>query len=394
MLLGLLAASCVSAASPAAGERAGIESPSPAETVLPDADATEDPFADVYIRFFPDWWLETDFSKHSARYEEFIWAGPDPDGIPAIDTPIFGATVYGDAWLEDESPVLFFEWQEDARAYPLDILMYHEIVNDTVGGLPVAVTYCPLWNSALVFDRSLPDGTLLDFGTTGNLRKSNLVMFDRTTHSWWQQFSGEALIGELTGNVLAILPSQIASWADFKLYRPEGTVLSRQTGEIRPYGNSQYPGYDEIDATPFLFEESIDERLPAMERVVALSSEGVDMAYPFHLLQDEGVINDQVAGTPIVIFWAEGTKSPFGEASDPPGASAVFVRTVDETLLTFAKTDKGFIDGETGSLWNIFGQALEGPMTGTMLQRVPYTEPFWFAWAAFRPETEIWSRAE
>ncbi|MGH2602162.1 MAG: DUF3179 domain-containing protein, partial [Dehalococcoidia bacterium] len=180
--------------------------------------------------------------------------------------------------------VIAFEHAGDARAYPLAILIWHEIVNDTVGGLPVTVTFCPLCNTAIVFDRRL-DGQVLDFGTTGNLRHSDLVMYDRQTESWWQQVTGEAIVGELTGKQLTFLPAVIVAWSEFKAAYPQGQVLSSETGFLRDYGQNPYTGYDDADESPFLFRGTADGRLPPKERVVTVSLGGEDVAYPWPVLE-------------------------------------------------------------------------------------------------------------
>jgi hypothetical protein len=185
---------------------------------------------------------KTDFSKRSVSEQEFMSGGPGKDGIPAVDDPKFVAVEDAD-FLEDREPVIELVVEDDARAYPIQILIWHEIVNDVVGGVPVAVTFCPLCNAAIAFDRRL-DRQTLDFGTTGNLRSSDLVMYDRQTESWWQQFGGEALVGRLTGASLEQLPSRIVSWADFRREHAGGRVLSRDTGFARPYGENPYVGYD------------------------------------------------------------------------------------------------------------------------------------------------------
>lgn len=287
---------------------------------------------------------------------------------------------------------MFFEWNGDARAYPLAILVFHEIVNDMVGDLPVTLTFCPLCNATIAFSRTLPDGTVLDFGTSGNLRNSDLIMYDRQTHSWWQQFTGEAIVGDLTGTKLEFLPSQIIAWSDFVENHPEGRVLSRDTGHFRNYGQTPYPGYDQID-DPFLFEGETDGRLRAVERVAAIEINGVHVAYPFTPLSEVQVVNDDVGGKAVVVFWKGGTISSFSVANLAPetGSTSVFLREVDGEVLTFKAAGGGFEDEQTGSLWNIFGEAVEGPMIGTRLEQVVSAEHFWFAWAAFKPDTVVWS---
>jgi hypothetical protein len=183
---------------------------------------------------------DTDFSKRSVSLGEFRSGGPGKDGIPAIDDPKF-VTVEDADFLESREPVIELVVDGDARAYPIQILIWHEIVNDVVDGAPVAVTFCPLCNTAIVFDRRVKE-QVLDFGTTGNLRNSDLVMYDRQTESWWQQFGGEALVGELTGFELEQLPARIVAWADFRREHAGGKVLSRDTGFSRSYGQNPYVG--------------------------------------------------------------------------------------------------------------------------------------------------------
>ncbi|HSN73727.1 MAG TPA: DUF3179 domain-containing protein [Anaerolineae bacterium] len=181
--------------------------------------------------------FSTDFSRHTVPYSEVFSGGPPKDGIPAIDAPNFVAVAAADEWLQPQEPVVLVQVDGNARAYPLQILTWHEIVNDTVGGLPLAVTFCPLCNTAIAFERTL-DGRVLDFGTTGRLRFSNLLMYDRQTESWWQQAGGDAIAGDLDGRQLAFYPATIVAWDEFKAAHPDGQVLSRETGFSRSYGSN------------------------------------------------------------------------------------------------------------------------------------------------------------
>ena len=282
-----------------------------------------DPFEGVDLRFNLRYWPDTDFSNRSIDLGEISSGGPPPDGIPAIDSPVFESVAEADTWLGPDWPIMFFENNGVARAYPLVILIHHEIVNDVVGDLPVSLTFCPLCNSTIAFDRRLSDGTVLDFRTTGNLRNSDPVMYDRQTRSWWQQFTGEAIVGELTGTVLEVLPSQIIGWSEFIERHPEGEVLSRNTGHVRNYGRNPYAGYDSIRNNPFLFDGDLDGRLPAVERVVAIEVDDLDVAYPFTLLSELQVLNDTVQGTPLTVFWQTGTASTFGNSGQDTGSTAV-----------------------------------------------------------------------
>ncbi len=181
-------------------------------------------------------------------YSEILSGGPPKDGIPAIDEPQLTTTDEADTWLEPQEPVILLQVGDDARAYPIQILMWHEIVNDTVGEVPVVVTFCPLCNTGIAFERTFEDH-VLDFGTTGRLRYSNMIMYDRQTETWWQQATGEAIVGEFTGRRLTFIPASIISWADFKAAHPEGGVLSRETGYRRDYGRNPYVGYDDVKMT-------------------------------------------------------------------------------------------------------------------------------------------------
>ncbi len=178
--------------------------------------------------------FKTDFSKHCVPYSEIMSGGPPKDGIPALNASKFVSVSAADSWLKPNEPVIYFQVSDDSRAYPIQILIWHEIVNDTVGGVPVAITFCPLCNTAIAFERSV-NGRVLDFGTTGRLRYSNLIMYDRQTESWWQQAIGQAIVGQFTGTKLVARPAAIIAWSTFKTAHPDGRVLSRDTGYDRPY---------------------------------------------------------------------------------------------------------------------------------------------------------------
>lgn len=161
----------------------------------------------------------TDFTKHSVPLGSIQPGGPPPDGIPPIDHPRYVSIAAAARFLAPREPVIAVSIGGRARAYPLEILTWHEIVNDTLAGVPITVTYCPLCNSAIAFERHAA-GRTLTFGTTGNLRNSDLVMWDRQTQSWWQQFSGQAIVGSLTGTRLRELDSQTLSFADYRARYP------------------------------------------------------------------------------------------------------------------------------------------------------------------------------
>ena len=340
---------------------------------------------------FSNW--KTDFSLHSVPYNEIISGGPPRDGIPPLDDPKFTTFKDADGWLDAQEPVIALELNGDARAYPLQILTWHEIANDVVGGVPVSVTFCPLCNSAIVFDRRL-DGVVYDFGTSGKLRQSDLVMWDRQTESWWQQFTGEGIVGELTGRKLIFIPASIIAWADFKAANPEGKVLSRDTGFGRPYGKNPYAGYDRADNPPFLFRGDLDGRLLPKERVAAMTIGDVDAAFPFSALEKERVVNYTINDQDLVVLFKPGTLSALDSGSikdsQSVGATGVFQTHLDGQKLTFRADGDSFVDNETGSVWNILGEAIEGPLAGKKLTPIVHANHFWFAWGAFKPDTKTY----
>jgi hypothetical protein len=317
--------------------------------------------------------------------------GPPPDGIPPIDRPLFRRAVDVDG-LADVEPVLAFEIDGDVRAYPVRIMIWHEIVNDTVAGVPVAITYCPLCNSAVAYDRRVGE-RVVSFGTSGLLWNSALVMYDRQTESLWSHFTGEAIVGRLTGASLATLPVATIGWAAWRDAHPDGLVLDADTGFDRDYGRNPYPGYDDISARPFLYDGEVDGRYAAMTRVVGIELDGEAAAVPLAVLRDLGVVEFELAAAPVTVWWQPGTAS----ALDTPdlaggadvGSTSVFRAEVDGRRLTFRAEPGGAVDIETGSRWDRFGRVIEGPLLGSRLRRVAHVDTFWFAWGVFRPDGEV-----
>jgi Protein of unknown function (DUF3179) len=308
-------------------------------------------------------WRRTDFSKHSVPLAEIKSGGPAKDGIPSIDMPRFerwdrGRPAGWSAGLGDTEPVIALSIDDDARAYPLRVLIWHEIVNDAVGRTPVAVTYCPLCNAALVFER-IPDGRILDFGTTGKLRHSDLVMYDRQTESWWQQFTGEAIVGSMTGQRLRLIPSRLESFERFRQRFPQGQVLVPSDPNLRNYGRNPYVGYDAIGQKPFLYDGSLPDGIEPMERVVAIeTAPGRYDAWTLTLLRSKGTIRSG----DLLIAWQPGQASALDKASLRAGrdvGNVVVQKQREETLID-----------------------------------VPYDLTFAFAFHAFRPGSPIHKDAE
>ncbi len=367
----------------------------PADATIEPRPATEPPDLGD-LRVSTEQWT-TDFNRASVDLGDFIGGGPPKDGIPSIDAPRFESVADASDWLRPVSPVISLEVGGHPRAYPLAILVWHEIVNDTLGGVPLVVTFCPLCHTALVFERTL-DGTVHEFGTTGNLRFSDLVMYDRQTESWWQQATGEAIVGTLTGSKLTFVAAQIVSLADFAAAYPDGDVLGRDTGFQRDYGRNPYPGYDQANERPFLYAGAIDGRLAPKERVVTIERGGAVIAVPYPTLEARGTVEIATAPGPVVVFWAPGTAAaldgPGIDDGRDAGGTGVFVPEVGGQTLTFSRVggrDGSITDVETGSTWAVTGRATAGPLRGSQLPPVVHGDHFWFAWAAFEPETQLWS---
>lgn len=346
--------------------------------------------------------FKTDFTKHSVPYSEILSGGPPRDGIPALNDPQFVSVSEADAWLKPKEPVILVRVGEDARAYPIQILIWHEIANDTVGGEPLVVTFCPLCNTAIAFKRTVnpstgsgQGGQVFDFGTTGRLRFSNLIMYDRQTETWWQQATGEAIAGELTGAQLEFYPAAIISWEDFKTSYPGGKALSRETGYPRDYGRNPYIGYDDVNNPPFLYRGPVTpNQLPPVARVLTIDVNGETVAYPYETLEQVGAVNDTVGGEAVLVVWQAGTVSPLDGSSTAAGrdvgTAAAFSRELDGKTYTFSFEDGKILDDQTKSEWNVLGQAVAGELKGKQLAPLVSINHFWFSWAAFKPETRIY----
>lgn len=310
--------------------------------ILSAAAQAEDPF---------EWrqeWPRTDFSRHSVKLSEIRGGGPPKDGIPSIDRPQFApVSARYPLPLGETEPVISVSLDGDARAYPLRVLTRHEIVNDAVGGRPVIVTYCPLCNLSIVFDATV-NGRVLDFGTTGKLRNSDLVMYDRETESWWQQFTGEAIAGELTGAKLAMLASRLESFESFRKRYPKGQILLPPANRPGAYANP-YVRYDSRERPYAFYSGRMPEGIEPMERVVAVGGK----AWALSLVTEKKRIEDG----DLVVSWAPGQNSALDtrDISDGRDVGNVAVQR---------RTPAGSID-------------------------VPYTVTFAFAFNAFHPDAAI-----
>jgi len=244
-------------------------------------------------------WPRTDFAKTTIDLGEIFSGGIPRDKIPAIDKPTIGTLEQGAQVYDPREPVIAVTVNGETRGYPLTILIWHEIVNDRLGGVPITVTYCPLCNSAVVFDRRVGD-QVLDFGTTGNLRFSDLVMYDRQTESWWQQFTGSGIVGEYAGAELTLLPVRVEPFGVFAARKPDADILLRTPGFARNYGVNPYGGYDSGDS-PLFPGIPEPEGIAPMAYVVAVG----DQAWSLDLLKRK----KRIEAGDLVLTWETGQLS-------------------------------------------------------------------------------------
>lgn len=345
---------------------------------------------------------KTDTTKHTVKLSELMVVLP-PGSFPKLDYPKFIGKDEGLKSFIKREPVMSVEINGEAKAYPLNMLSVHEISNDTINGIPIVATYCPLCNSGLVFDRRLNyngKNYLLEFEVSGMLRNSDMVMFDKQTESWWQQLMGTSIVGELAGTELKVIPSLIISVQEFFNRYPDGKILSKQSGDAESqkyYGTNFYGKYDNPNGSPykrFFKKDKIDKRLPAMERIVNIASNGKYKIYPFSVIRKIGVINDSFNGKDFVIFYQPGLLSVLDEKdiskSKDIGAVTVFNSYLKNQKFTFTKLNGKIVDNETNSVWDITGKCIKGKLAGSQLTIEPYSTHFAFAWLAFHPGSVIY----
>ena len=334
-----------------------------------------------------------DFPDPLIDLDDLLPGGPPPNGIPSIDYPLFQPVAEVD-WLDEDEPVLSLTIDDKTKAYPIRIMMSHEIVNDRLAGVPVAVTYCPFCNSGVAFERTVA-GETTTFKVSGKLYADNPVMYDRLTESLWPQLTGRASVGALTGTQLESIPVGAVGWAQFREEHPDARVLSRSTGHDRDYLTNPYLGYDDPDSEPlFALPADPDTRLPVKARVVGVG-EGKDaVAVSRDLLADRGVQHVEVGQKRVVLWHWPGQVSALDTREIPDGAEIGSVAAVAANFgggaLDFTRTDDGtFRDQQTWPVWNLFGRAETGPLVGEQLPAVEHLDTFRFAWAAFQPDTRL-----
>jgi len=319
--------------------------------------------------------METDGVKHLIPLDRIKGGGPPMDGIPSIDNPVF-ADVQESQFMSDSDTVIGLEINGETKAYPLFILVWHEIVNDRVGGIPVSVTYCPLCYTNQVFERIINDQEV-EFGTSGKLYNSNLLMYDRLTESYWSQALGLAVKGELSGYRLNLIPFDVITWGDWKKLHPDTLVLTTDTGHIRSYATDPYGNYYTEPRIMFPVEHS-DDRLYPKEIIIGLNQDKTFKAYKQNDVESQIVINDSIGSVPVMLM------SLYSENS------RAFERTIDDKVLDFEFVDGKIVDLQTNSEWNYDGLAISGEFDGKQLDRLPIEPGFWFEWVAFHPQTLVY----
>lgn len=324
-----------------------------------------------------------------------VEGGPPPDGIPSIDDPRFVDVETADEWLATHEPVVYVEIGGEVKAYPVQILIWHEIVNDTVGGIPITVTYCPLCNSAISYVREV-NGSATTFGTSGRLYASALVMYDRATESLWTHFDGRAVLGVLAGSQLERVSSPLLGWTDFKTAFPDARILDRaSTGHYLPYGENPYPQYDNPNSEPLNFHEALDGRAAAKQRVVGVELDGFAKAWSLESVSggDALATNTKIEGRSVVIFWKSGQASALESqlvvSGRDVGSVAVFSPVVDGETLTFRVEGDRILDDRTSSEWDLTGRSVSGELAGKSLERIDHIDTFWFAWSTYWPEGDF-----
>jgi len=277
--------------------------------------------------------------KYLVNPNKIRGGGPPKDGIPAIDNPKYVSVEDADKWIQDNELVLAMIYKGVKRVYPLQILVWHEIVNDNIAGDPILITYCPLCGSGIAYERKI-NGEEVEWGTSGKLYNSNLVMYDRKTDSYWSQIDGIAIVGELTGMELKAISIDTVVWRDWKKAHPDSEVLSQKTGFVRAYGRDPYGSYYEDSFLIFPVENQ-DDRIHAKTVIFGIKVNGAYKAYQEKDLIAAGVIQDEVGGVKVRV-----------ERDEVGIVKITNVGTGDEIVKE---------------------------------------RDFWFAWYAFHPDTELYT---
>ncbi len=298
------------------------------------------------------------------------------DHLPALTHPTFESVASADQYLTDDGFGIEVAVNGHRRFYPLQVLVWHEVVNDTFRGKPLLVTFCPLCRSGAVYERRV-DGEETAFGTAEEVWNSNILLYDQKTDSLWSQLDGVARRGSNMGNALTPYPLRWMKWNEWKQLYPGGEVLSRNTGFVRDYTLDPYGTYRTNQDVWFLVAKK-DDRLATKERIFGVKIGDAAAAYPEKTFGTKPIIHDTIGGQPMVIWKDEET-----------GAVSAFARNTATFVLTFNREKFGIMDAETKSVWNADGAAVEGRLKGKRLERLPVVPSFWFCWFAAHPETAL-----
>ena len=341
-----------------------------------------------------------DSHPSTIRTEEIVWGGVGIDGIAPLDNPATLAPE--EAYLALGDAVFGIAINGEARAYPLRIMDWHEMVNDVVGGVPVSLAYCTLCGAGIAYDGRAPNGEIYTFGTSGLLYRSNKLMYDRTTRTLWNQFTGEPVLGSLADDTdaegeplrLSLLPLVLTTWEDWLAQHPETTVLDIRTGFSRPYEPGMaYGNYFQSGSTMFPIWNRSD-LVSTKEFVYGLRIGGDRKAYPIRALADELVVNDTVGERPVVLVAARGEVITEGWHREVGSPAAYYsggeVRAFERGDHAFAAGDDpdALLDA-AGSVWQVTEEALLGP-NGERLGRINGHLAYWFGWYSFYPDTEVY----
>ncbi len=318
-----------------------------------------------------DYMTTEDGKKYTVHPSELVLGCPGKDCIPSIDDPSF-ETVEESDWMRPDDPVIGIEEENVSKAYPLRILDRHEIVNDEIAGERIVVTYCPLCRSGVTYSRNI-NGENLEFGVSGKLLNANLVMYDRSTESYWSQIRGNAIIGPRTGQSLELVHSSVSNWSSWKSGHPNTSILSRDTG-IYPastYQGSAYSSYKKSQRVGFGVG-NVDDRLESKTVVYGINLNGSSKAYPEQDIREDRLIQDEVGGTPVAVL--ENPKD---------GTIVAFIRKNEGEKLDLSLENGRLVDS-SGTAWDVEDDRLE---------RISTKGFYWFAWSKFNQDTSVYNQS-
>jgi len=300
-----------------------------------------------------------------------------PEGaIPEINNPVF-ITADNVTYPHDDDIVIGVFYNDVAKAYPLNILSWHEVVNDNFSGKPVAITYCVFCRTAIAYESKV-SGKALTFRITGLLYNANDILVDIQTRSYWQQITGESIMGDEIGRNLTKIPTEMTTWGLWKAKYPETLLLSANTGFDRDYTINPYIGYEESENTQY-FPKTEDKTLFVKDIVYGVSFNDGSKAYPKNNMTAAGLINDSVGKEKLLVLHDKDLD-----------VVKIFNRVLKSTELNFELKDGRIIDTNTNSVWNYDGVAIDGSLKGNKLKRVDAVQSFWYVWAGFYPQTAVY----